>query len=232
MEGHEFFVLEKLHLPPLPGLTPLQSLVVEYTWLVMAVIVVTILLVIRRWKTAPGGLQNAIELITTFIENYLTDIIGPKGLAYFPLVISVMLFILFASYIGLIPGMLSPTGYISTTASMALVVFVFYQYIGISKGGLRYLKHFLGPVPVMAPFMVVMETISEFARPFSLTVRLFANIFGGEMIIKLLFGICAVGFPVVWMMWDSIITIPIQGFIFSLLTMVYLSGAVAAHEEH
>jgi F-type H+-transporting ATPase subunit a len=232
MEHSEFYILEKFHLPVLPFLNEHESLVVEYTWLVMLIIIATILFVIVKWKTIPSGLQNVIESITIFIENYLIDIIGSKGLSYFPLVISIMLFILFASYIGLLPGMLSPTGYISTTAAMAIVVFVFYQYIGISKGGLKYLKHFLGPVPVMAPFMVIMETISEFARPFSLTVRLFANIFGGEMIIKLLFGIFAIGFPVVWMLWDSIITIPIQGFIFSLLTMVYLAGAVASDHEN
>jgi F-type H+-transporting ATPase subunit a len=232
MEQHEFYILEKLHLPNLPGLNPVQSLVVEYTWLVMAVLIIMIVLVVKNLKTVPGGFQNAIESLTLFVENYLTDIIGPKGLAYFPLVVTVMLFVLFGSYLGLIPGMLSPTGYIGTTAAMALIVFVFYEYVGISKGGLKYLKHFLGPVPAMAPFMLPMEIISEFARPFSLSVRLFANIFGGEKIIALLFGIFAGGLPVVWMLWDSIITIPIQGFIFSLLTMVYLAGAVASEEGH
>jgi len=232
MEQHEFYILEKLHLPNLPGLNPMQSLVVEYTWLVMAVLIVMILVVVKNLKTVPGGFQNVIESLTLFVENYLTDIIGPKGLAYFPLVVTVMLFVLFGSYLGLIPGMLSPTGYIGTTAAMALIVFVFYEYVGISKGGLKYLKHFLGPVPAMAPFMLPMEIISELARPFSLSVRLFANIFGGEKIIALLFGIFAGGLPVVWMLWDSIITIPIQGFIFSLLTMVYLAGAVASEEGH
>jgi F-type H+-transporting ATPase subunit a len=232
MEQHEFFILEKLHLPALPGLNASQSLVVEYTWIVMAIIIIALVLVIKKWKTIPGGFQNIIEFLTTFIENYLIDIIGPRGLIYFPLVISVLLFILFASYLGLLPGMMSPTAYLSTTASMAVVVFVFYQYVGLSRRGLKYLKHFLGPVPAIAVFMLPMEIIGEFARPFSLTVRLFANIFGGEMIIKLLFGIFALGFPVVWMLWDSVITIPIQGFIFSLLTMVYLAGAVAADEGH
>jgi F-type H+-transporting ATPase subunit a len=232
MEQHEFYILEKLHLPNLPGLNPMQSLIVEYTWIVMAVLIIMIVLVVKNLKTVPGGFQNLIESLTLFVENYLTDIIGPKGLAYFPLVVTVLLFVLFGSYLGLIPGMLSPTGYIGTTAAMALIVFVFYEYVGISKGGSKYLKHFLGPVPAMAPFMLPMELISEFARPFSLSVRLFANIFGGEQIIALLFGIFAGGLPVVWMLWDSIITIPIQGFIFSLLTMVYLAGAVASEEGH
>ncbi len=232
MEQHEFLLLEYLHLPCLPGLNAHQSLVVEYTWLVMAILIIMILLVIKNLKTVPGGFQNVIESLVGFIENYLLDIVGPKGLSYFPLVVTVMLFVLVGSYIGLIPGMLSPTGYIATTAAMALTVFGFYQFVGISRRGFKYLKHFLGPVPALAWFMLPLEIISELARPFSLSVRLFANIFGGEKIIALLFGIFAGGLPVIWMMWDSIITIPIQGFVFSLLTMVYLAGAVASDEGH
>jgi len=226
---HEFTILPALHLP---GLTPHQALLVEYTWLTMAVIIVALVGAIVTLKKVPGGFQNAVELLTSFIENYIVDIIGQKGLRYFPLVITAFTFILVANYIGLIPGFLSPTASLNTTVAWALVVFFFYQYLGISKKGLNYFKHFLGPVPAMAPFMVFIEIIGEFARPFSLSVRLFANIFCGEVIIKLLFGIFAVGLPVIWMFWDSLITIPLQAFIFSLLTMVYVGGAIAADKEH
>jgi F-type H+-transporting ATPase subunit a len=225
----EFTVLPALHLP---GLTPHQALIVEYTWLSMAVIIIALIVVIVSLKKVPGGLQNIFELLTSFIESFITDIIGPKGLRYFPIVITAFSFIIVANYIGLIPGFLSPTATINTTAAWAIVVFLFYNYIGVKKKGLKYFKHFLGPVPVMAPFMVIVEIIGEFARPFSLSVRLFANIFCGEKIIALLFGILAVGLPVIWMMWDSIITIPLQAFIFSLLTMVYIGGAIATDEEH
>jgi len=226
---HEFTVLSPLHLP---GLTPHQALVVEYTWLTMAIIIITVVAVIVSLKKIPGGWQNALELLTAFIENYIVDIIGTRGLRYFPLIITAFTFILVANYIGLIPGFISPTASLNTTAGWAIVVFVYYQYVGISKKGLGYFKHFLGPIPAMAPIMVIMETISEFARPFSLSVRLFAKIFGGETIIKFLFAILAVGLPVVWMAWDSLITIPIQALVFSLLSMVYLGGAIAADEDH
>ena len=225
----EFTVLPALHLP---GLTPHQALVVEYTWLSMAIIIIALFVVIFSLKKVPGGLQNIFELLTSFIESFITDIIGPHGLRYFPIVITAFSFILVANYLGLIPGFLSPTATINTTVAWAIVVFLFYYYIGIRKKGLKYFKHFLGPVPVMAPFMVIVEIIGEFARPFSLSVRLFANIFCGEKIIALLFGILAVGLPVIWMMWDSVITIPLQAFIFSLLTMVYIGGAVATDNEH
>jgi F-type H+-transporting ATPase subunit a len=225
----ELSVLPALNLP---GLTLHQALIVEYTWLSMAIIVVLLAIAIISLKTVPGTLQNIFEMVVTFIEGYITEIVGKKGLKYFPLVATIFTFILVANYIGLIPGFMSPTASINTTAGMAIVVFVFYQYLGVSQKGLKYFKHFLGPIPVMAPLMIVMETISELARPVALSVRLFANIFGGEMIIKILFSMCAIGVPVIWMAWDSLITIPIQAFIFSLLTMVYLAGAVAADEDH
>jgi len=225
----EFSVLPALNLP---GLTSHQALVVEYTWLSMAIIVVLLAIAIISLKTVPGTLQNIFEMVVTFIEGYITEIVGKKGLRYFPLVATIFTFILVANYIGLIPGFMSPTASINTTAGMAIVVFVFYQYLGVSQKGIKYFKHFLGPIPVMAPLMIVMETISELARPVALSVRLFANIYGGEMIIKILFGLFAIGVPVIWMAWDSLITIPIQAFIFSLLTMVYVAGAVAADEGH
>ena len=101
---------------PLPGLTAHQALVVEYTWLSMAIIIVSLIAVIVSLKTVPRGLQNAFELIVSFIEGYITDIMGEKGLRYFPLVITAFTFILVANYIGLIPGFISPTANISTTA--------------------------------------------------------------------------------------------------------------------
>jgi F-type H+-transporting ATPase subunit a len=224
----EFSLLPTLHLP---GLNAHEALIVENTWLSMVIIVAITIGVIVSLKKVPGGWQNTFELLTSFLENYIVDIVGKNGLRYFPLIITVFTFILVANYIGLIPGLKSPTANINTTGAWAIVVFVFYQFLGVSKHGFKYFKRFMGPVPAMAPLMIFIEPISEFARPFSLAVRLYSNIFCGEMIINLLFGIVAIGFPVIWMMWDSCITIPLQAFIFSLLTMVYVGGAIS-DEEH
>jgi F-type H+-transporting ATPase subunit a len=198
----------------------------------MIIIIAMLVVVIVNWKKVPGGLQNVIESLTTFIEDYIIDIIGPKGLPYFPLVITVLFFVSIGSYVGLIPGIKAPTSDLSTTAAWAVIVFVFYEIVGIRRHGFKYFKRFLGPIPIMAPMMFVMEIISELARPFSLAIRLFANIMGGEMIIGLLSTVCVIGLPVIWMLWDSTITVLIQSFIFSLLTMVYLGGALAADDEH
>ncbi len=216
---------------PLPGLTHGEALIVEFTWLVMAVIIIAITTVAMRLKTVPGGFQNFIELLTNFVEDSLRDFVGPLGYKYFPLVMTVFLFIGVSNYFSLLPGCLAPTSAINTTAAWAIVVFLFYNYVGVTKQGFKYFKKFLGPMPAIAPLMLVIEIISEFARPFSLAVRLFANILCGEKIIGLLYGACGILVPVVWMSWESLITAPIQAYVFSLLTMLYLAGAVVA-EEH
>lgn len=218
----------------LPGLSAHDAIVVEYTWLVMGIIILVSIFIAVRMKRIPGTLQNSFELIITLLEDLMLSIVGKKGMVYFPLIITAFLFVLISSFLGLVPGCIPPTAYFSTTAAWAIVIFLFYQYVGITKGGLRYLKHFMGPIPFMAPVMIPIEIISELARPFSLSVRLFANIMAGELIIGLLVGASAIGLPIIWMFWESVITVPIQAFIFSLLTMIYLSGAVAAsdHDHH
>jgi F-type H+-transporting ATPase subunit a len=229
---------------PLPGLDHHQALQVEFSWLSMLIIIAMLIVFIARFKTIPGGFQNAIEMLTEFIEGFLMDICGPKGMPYFTLVMTVFLFVGVSNYIGLVPGCLSPTATLNTTAAIAIVVFVIYQFVGITKNGLHYLKHFLGPIPLLSPIILPIEIISELARPFSLSVRLFANIFGGELIIGLLMGAAMFAVPVFsahvhfffWapafmMLWESLITAWIQAFVFSLLTMIYLSGAILVEDE-
>ena len=225
---HGFSILPAL---PLPGLTPHQALIVENTWISMVIVIAIVFSVCLSLKKIPGGWQNAIEMLVGFIETYITDIVGTKGLRYFPLVITVMMFILAANYIGLIPGFISPTSNLGTTVGIAIVVFIFYQCVGISQKGLRYFKHFMGPVPFMAPIMIPLEIISECARPFSLSLRLFANIFAGEMIVKLLFSILAIGLPVIWMLVDGGFVMIIQAFIFSLLTNIVSSIILKSNKQ-
>ncbi|MDD5675516.1 MAG: F0F1 ATP synthase subunit A [Chitinivibrionales bacterium] len=231
--GTEAINLIQTFLPlQLPGLTPEQSLTVETTWFVMAIIIAAAVFLSATLRQVPRGLQNVVEMLVGFLENFISDIVGPRGPAYFPLVATIFFFILVANYIGLIPGFVAPTSSINTTAACAVVVFVFYQYIGFKMHGIKYLKHFMGPIPVLAPIFFVMEIISQLARPLSLSLRLFANLTAGELIIKILMTFCVVGLPVVWMCWESLLTDWFQAFIFSLLTMIYLAGAIASdHEE-
>lgn len=225
MEGSPHF----LPALQLPGLTESQSLIVEYTWLVMGIAIVSIGFVALTMRTVPKGLQGFVELIISFLEGFIVDVVGHNGLKFFSLIGSIFVFILVSNYIGLVPGCIAPTGDINTTAACAIVVFIFYNIVGIKAQGFKYFKRFLGPIPALAPIMVIMETISEFARPFSLAVRLYANIMGGHLILGLFYAVPIV-LPAIWMTWESVLTAPIQSFVFSLLTMIYLGGAIS--EEH
>lgn len=179
----------------------------------------------------PGRLQMLMEAVVEFLQQQLEDNIGHAGHKYLKLIGTLAIFILFSNLIGLIPGLAAPTSNINVPAGCAITVFLYYNFQGIrSQGLLRYLKHFAGPVWWLAPLMVPIEIISHLARPFSLTVRLFANIFAEELLIVVFFGLIPLLLPLPFMAF-AIFGGFLQTFIFITLTQVYLAGAVAT-EEH
>jgi F-type H+-transporting ATPase subunit a len=183
----------------------------------------------------PGKLQIVFEDIVGGLSGMLTDIVGPKGPSYLSLVGSIGAFILVANLIGLVPGFMAPTSSINVTLGCALTVWVYYHYHGIKEQGLfAYIKHFAAPpgAPLfIAPIMFPIEIISHLSRVLSLSLRLFGNIFGEELVILILFSIVPFVVPLP-MMFLGIITSTLQAFIFVMLTMIYLGGAVAAEHEH
>ena len=228
-----FVPLNKLlHITTLPGLNEIQTQQVEFTWVAMVIVIAMTVAMAAGLKRVPGGFQNAMEMILEFITGFMQDIVGPNWRRHFPLVITVFLFVIVSNYLGLMPGCVAPAGTLNTTAAFAIVVFLYYNATGIRLHGIKYFKHFLGPIPIMAPLMLPLEIISELARPFSLSVRLFANMMAGHVIVGLLYAAFFLAAPVVGMLFEGCITAPIQAFVFSLLTMVYLGGAVLAEEEH
>jgi len=185
----------------------------------------------RKRALIPGKLQNVLELIIEFFEGQLTDIIGPQGKKFLPVVGTVGLFIFFSNMIGLIPGLMSPTAKLNVTIGCALTVFVYYHYQGIkAQGVLKYLKHFMGPIPALAPLMVPIELISHFSRPVSLSIRLFSNIFAEEVLIVVIASILPILLPLPFMAL-SIFTAFLQAFVFILLSCIYIAGAVEHQEE-
>ena len=179
----------------------------------------------------PGRLQQAVEVGVEFLGDQLDEIIGPSGRKYLNMIGTLGIFIMFSNLIGLIPGMVAPTSNINVTAGCAIVVFLYYNLQGIrAQGIIKYLKHFMGPVWWLAPLMVIIEVISHIARPFSLTVRLFVNIFAEELLIVVFFGLIPLILPLPFMAY-AVFGGMLQAYIFIVLTMVYLAGAVAT-EEH
>jgi F-type H+-transporting ATPase subunit a len=200
--------------------------------IVAAAMIVFFTLAGRKRDLVPGKLQIVLEFIIKFFESQLTEIIGPEGKKYLPVVGTVGLFIFSCNLLGLIPGLMSPTAKLNVTVGCALSVFFYYHWQGIKAQGLfKYLKHFMGPIPALAPLMVPIELISHFSRPVSLSIRLFSNIFAEEVLIVVISSIIPVLLPLPFMAL-SIFTGFLQAFVFVLLSCIYLAGAVEHGDEH
>lgn len=198
---------------------------VFYTWVAMAILFAIGFLLRGKMKMVPRGLQNIFEVIIGGLEEFTVTTIGEKGRTVFPLLCGLFLFILFQNLLGLVPGCDAPTANLNTNAAMALFVFCYYNYVGLRNWGPGYIKHFMGPMLPLAPLMLPIELISHCARPLSLTLRLFGNIRGEEIVLLLFFSMAPIAatFPTYFLF---LLAKSLQAFIFYMLTMIYLQGAM------
>jgi len=206
------------------------------TLLIVAVVTVVCLVMRSRLSVEnPGKFQILLEDGVTAVVGLLEEWIGPDGRRYLPLIATLGLFILLGNYAGLIPGLMAPTSNINVTVGCAITTWVYYHYQGFRKQGVvNYLKHFAVPpgAPVwMAPLMLIIELISHSSRLLSLSLRLFGNIFGEELVIVILGSIIPFIIPLP-MMFLGLVTGGLQAFIFVLLSIIYLQAAVAVEHEH
>jgi F-type H+-transporting ATPase subunit a len=179
----------------------------------------------------PGKTQHIFEVIYTFLQGEAKDSIGHDGPRFLPFLGTLFLFILFCNLIGIIPGFESPTMNPSVPAGCAVLVFVYYNFMGFKQQGVfKYMAHFAGPMPLLAPLMIPIELISHMARPLSLTIRLFANMLAGEKVTVVFLGLTYLVAPAVFMGLHVFVSF-LQAYIFVLLTMMYLSETVP-HEQH
>jgi F-type H+-transporting ATPase subunit a len=198
--------------------------------LVFAFLIAFFVLVRARLSVEnPGPLQHVLEGAHGFITEQSHEIIGHHSEGFTPFLLTLGLFILGCNLIGLIPGFESPTAVPVVPLGCAIVAFVYYQTQGFKHAGVAYLKHFAGPMPALAPLMIPIELISHLARMLSLTIRLFANMFAGDMVTLVFFSLVPVGIPILFLGLHIGVSF-LQTYIFVLLTTVYLAGAVA--EEH
>ena len=198
---------------------------VLYMWLAMGILFTVGLIVRGRLQLVPGGMQNLFETIIGGLEDFTVANLGQEGRQFLPLLCTIFMFILTMNYIGLVPGCDAPTANINTPAAMAIIVFLFYNLVGIKKWGAGYIKHFMGPVSFLAPLMLILEPISHIARPLSLTLRLFGNIRGEEIVLILVFMLAPI-LGTLPMYFLFILAKTIQAFIFFMLTMLYLQGSI------
>jgi len=214
--------------PKHPAAPITNSLAMEV--LVFSFLLILFLLVRSRLSVDdPGGLQHVFESIEGFIKNQSHEIIGHHSEGYTPFLATLLFFILFCNLIGVIPGFESPTAVPIVPLGCAICAFVYYQTQGFKHAGIAYLKHFAGPIWWLSWLMLPIELISHLARVLSLTIRLFANMFAGDMVTLVFFSLVPIGVPILFLGLHIGVSL-LQTYIFVLLTTVYLQGAVA--EEH
>jgi F-type H+-transporting ATPase subunit a len=226
-------LFEKLGLPVVSNFEDAHTLTeyfllpyVTYTYVVMIVLLVLAKLAVKRLEMVPSGGQNFFELLISGIEDFLVSITGEEGRFVFPLIATLGLFILTSNYMGMIPGFFSPTANINTTAACALIVVVFTHLIGIRFHGPKYVKHFMGPIWWLTPLIMPIELIGHAARVLSLSIRLFGNIFGEELVLAILFFLAGLYLAPLPIMFLGLFTGFVQAFIFCLLSMMYFAGAI------
>lgn len=199
---------------------------IVYSWVVMIILIVLGFLASKSVTLVPTKVQNVMEIIVSALEEFTIDITGEEGRWLFPLLGTVFLYIFTCNIIGLIPGFYPPTASLNTTLSCALVVVIFTHVIGIKYHGVKYIKHFLGPVWWMVPLIFPIELIGHLARILSLSFRLMGNMMGHELVAGILFALAGLFFAPLPIMVLGIFVALVQAFVFYLLSVMYFTGAI------
>lgn len=207
------------------GPIPVNTTVVN-TWIVMIILFPLVYILTRRLNAVPRGIQNLLEILADFVNGLLDDSIGKEeGRKFLPLVGTLFVFILFLNLSWFIPEMKPPTTDLSTTVALAVVTIIIVELTGIRKQGLGgYIKHFFQPTPFLFPLNV----IEELVKPVSLSLRLFANMFGEKTAVAALLLMFPLFLPIPVMVLGVIMGV-IQAFVFSLLTVVYIATLIHGH---
>ena len=177
----------------------------------------------------PNGVQHLAEITHEFVSEQGEQIIGHGSARFTSYLTALGLFILLANLMGIVPGLQSPTANVVVPLGFAIVTFLYYHYHGIRENGFGYIKQFLGPVWWLYPLLFPIEIISHFGRVLSLTVRLYANIFAGDLVTLAFFSLVPVGVPLIFLGLHLGVAV-VQAYVFFLLAAIYLSMAVA-HEH-
>ncbi len=210
-------------------------------FMLLSVICATALMVlaVRPRAGVPGRWQLLAELSYQFIAKMVADNIGKEGRSYFSLIFSIFIFVLFGNLLGMIPYSFTFTSHIAVTLTMALLIFIMVTLIAFFKHGMKFFSFFLpeGVPIILAPLMIAIEVISYFTRPFSLSVRLFANMMAGHTLLKVIggfvvplgiFGFVPVAGLVAVMGLEFLIAF-LQAYIFTILTCIYINDAIHLH---
>ncbi len=199
---------------------------VIYSWVVMVFLIVIGGLAAKGVSLIPSKGQNFFEILVSGIEEFMVETAGEESRWFLPVIATVFIYIATCNLIGLIPGFFPPTASLNTTAGCALTVFAFTHFIGVKYHGIKYIKHFLGPIWWMSPLIFVIEIIGHLARVLSLSFRLFGNMMGHEIVLGILLALAGAFFAPLPIMALGIFVALVQAFVFFLLSIIYFSSAM------
>ena len=199
---------------------------VIYTWFVMLLLILLAFLGTKGISMIPTKGQNVFEILIGGMEEFIVDITGEEGRRFFPILATVFIYIFVCNLSGLVPGFFPPTAKIDTTLSCALVVVPMTHVIGVMYHGPKYIKHFTGPIWWMIPIIMPIELIGHTARMLSLTIRLFGNMAGHELVLAILFMLAGAFLAPLPIMAMGIFVSFVQAFVFFLLSIMYFAGAM------
>ncbi len=223
-----------------PANTPVT---LEYTTLALfASLVVAVLVLVLKGRIAntreaivPEGELTASSFLENFVETFygmLRETLGKDDARYFlPIVGTCALFIFFSNALGLVPGFSPATSNFNVTLACGLIVFFCTHFYGLQRQGAAYLKHFVGPMPLLAPLMIPLEIISHLVRPFSLGVRLLANMFVDHLLVSVFTSLVFILVPLPIMLL-GVLTVTLQTYVFCLLATIYIQLAIEHHDDH
>jgi len=222
-------ILGGFHLQAAYPQAPIPNYVAMQIVVFVLLLVIFIIARMRLSVENPGPLQHVFEGIYGMVDQQANEVIGHGHARFTNYLVTLGIFILTCNLIGLIPGFEAPTAIPSVPLGCAVLTWIYYHYNGIRVNGPGYIKHFLGPVWWLAPLMFVIEIASHLARILSLTVRLYANMFAGDMVTLVFFSLFPIAIPVIFMLLHVGVSF-IQTYIFVLLATVYIGEAV--EREH
>ena len=222
----------------IPGLKLLPDHSATAT-LVIAALLVWALVALRQVRAASDPVvpdatltaRNTLEIFVQWFVGFIEGLLGHKGRQYIHVYATFFLFILAANLIGLIPGFIPPTSNFNVTFALGVISFLVYNYYGFRAKGVGYLKHFVGPIWWLAVLMLPLELIDNFVRPVSLALRLFGNMTGDHLVLEIFTDLTKVVIPVIFYALGAFVSL-IQAFVFTILSIIYLSLALEEHEEH
>lgn len=226
-------ILEWLGLPVPHGpvgdtlLAKLVSPHMTYTWLVMAFLIIMPKITMGSMKLVPDSSQNFWEACIGGLENFMAEHMGRERAAMmFPMIATFAFYILVSNLMGLVPGFMSPTSNLNITLGMTLIVWVTHHFLGLKYHGVKYIKHFMGPMWWLVPLMLPIEIISNVARLLSLSIRLFGNIMAKETLLAILFMLVGAFFGPLPILCLGVLVSVVQTMVFTLLSVLYCAGAM------